>query len=64
MIKTQFCKRDLVVADKMKSLVERLTIAKGRQIDTDIESIEGIQDVKFVFCQAEACVLGKKELKK
>jgi len=57
---TQLCtKDDFVVADKMKSILERLTIKSGeRQNDKDIE---GIKDVKFIFCQKEACVLGKNE---
>jgi len=58
-VETQLCTKDLIVADKMKSILERLTIKGGeRQRDEDIEDIK---DVKFIFCQKEGCVLGKDE---
>ena len=72
-VESPLCKKDLIVSDKMKLLVERVTVEstretldkkyktrRERQTDADIDSIEGIDDLKFVFCQRESCVLGKK----
>jgi hypothetical protein len=46
---TASCHKDLIVPEKLKDIVDDL-----------IYDIKRRSDVKFIFCQSEACVLGKK----
>lgn len=46
---TPLCERSLVVSKKLTELVEEL-----------IYDVKKKQEVKFLFCQSEACVLKKK----
>ena len=47
---SEICPRGTIVPDKIKDMVDTLIY------DTDRKG-----DVKFVFCQSEACLIGKKE---
>jgi len=46
---TEQCSSDLIVPEKLKDLMDNLIY------DTNHEN-----EVEFMFCQSEACVLGKK----
>lgn len=46
---TASCNQDLIVPEKLKDIVDDLMYDMKRK-----------SDVKFIFCQSEACVLGKK----
>jgi len=44
------CNRTLIVPEKLKEFM-----------DDPIYDVKRVSDIKFIFCQSEACVLGKKE---
>lgn len=49
-VSNQICEKGTLVPDKMKSMVDALIY----------DSVQLSGEVKFVFCQREACVIGKK----